>query len=95
MSEGIQTLIGMAAFAGQEMQLTSSTTSFDAGLCFDDVRFSAVPEPSVLAWLAFAGAGLDWHLRRRGGSMKPFRVPGNASRLLNYCALRRANVWVA
>ena len=65
----------ISAYAGQELELCIGVT-YDGiapggqthALLFDDIQFSTepIPEPPVIALLVFAGAGLYWHLRRRG-----------------------------
>ena len=65
----------ISVYAGQDLELRISVP-YDGiapngqahGIRLDDIQFSTepVPEPSVIALLAFAAAGLLWHLRRRG-----------------------------
>ncbi len=66
----------ISAFAGGMAELKFSTTTYlGGGFYFDDVRFSAVPEPGIWAlWvcggLALWGwrSGNIWHRRRRSTS---------------------------
>jgi hypothetical protein len=60
----------ISAYAGLEAALEFSTTSYNGHwLYFDDVQFSAVPEPGVLSLLGFgllSGACFFWRSCRRG-----------------------------